>query len=329
MLLNAIADPFTVGDVRVELRASAGVVVWDGTSRSPNEFIRDADVAVDEAKSLGRARHVVFTPLMHEQAINRFAIVQDLHQALEHDEIVMHYQPIFDLATAEIVGYEALMRWHHPEHGWVAPSEFIPLAEQSGMILELGDLALRAATTDASSWPASGTTGERPFVTVNLSASQFHDPRLVATIEGVLATSAIASARLVIEITEGVLLSDTSETTNVLGRLHEIGVHFALDDFGTGFSSLSYLALLHPRIIKIDQSFVRLARPSSRNDALLETIISLGDKLGITTLAEGIETVAQYRHLRRLGCGLGQGFLFSPAVANQYLAALHFTVPVA
>jgi len=234
----------------------------------------------------------------------------------------MHYQPIADLTTSQVVGFEALMRWNHPDRGWVPPNDFIPLAEQSDLILELGSFALRQSILEASKWASEDPSSRRPYVTVNLSAHQFLDPGLVPTIKELLAESALPPDNLVLEITESVALIDIAETMSVLEHLGNLGVGIALDDFGTGFSSLSYLARLSPRIIKIDQSFVRPVDDSLRNDTLLETIISLGRKLDMTMLAEGIETEPQFRRLRRLGCELGQGYLFSPAVPNHEVEAM-------
>ena len=196
----------------------------------------------------------------------------------------------------------------------VPPNVFIPLAEQSDLILDLGFFALRDAVMEASSWKLSDGGTSELFVTVNLSARQFHDIGLVPMIENALRTSGLGPGRLVLEITESVTLHNVPETMNVMERLIGLGIGFALDDFGTGYSSLSYLALLHPRIIKIDQSFVSPAKESIRNETLLEAIVTLGNNLNMIMLAEGIETEAQLERLRRLGCELGQGFLFSPAV---------------
>jgi EAL domain-containing protein (putative c-di-GMP-specific phosphodiesterase class I) len=220
------------------------------------------------------------------------------------------------LATTEVVGFEALMRWEHPERGWVPPGIFIPLAEQSDLILDLGKFALRQAVTAASTWERSGRSEALPYVSVNLSAHQFRDPGLVAMIEEALASSGLAADRLLIEITESVALMDVNESLSVIQHLHRLGIGIALDDFGTGYSSLSYLALLHPRVIKIDQSFVSPGHGRDRNDALLETMISLGNRLDMTMLAEGIETPEQLELLRDLGCELGQGYIFSPAVPS-------------
>jgi Amt family ammonium transporter len=253
--------------------------------------------------------------------------LQELRQALQAGEISMHYQPIVDLATTEVVGFEALMRWQHSERGWVPPDVFIPLAEQSELILELGAFALREAMSAASSWERTGARTGRPYVTVNLSAHQFHDPGLVSIIEGVLRTSGLIPERLIIEITESVTLLDVAETLGVIEHLNHLGIAIALDDFGTGYTSLSYLALLHPKIIKIDRSFVSPPQQSARNDTLLETIVSLGKKLNVTLLAEGIETRAQFERLRLLRCEFGQGYLFSPAVPADEVEALLARLP--
>ncbi|MGD0638622.1 MAG: EAL domain-containing protein, partial [Nitrososphaerales archaeon] len=253
------------------------------------------------------------------EAVGRFTLIQELRQALETGELAMHYQPIVDLTTGAVLGYEALMRWDHPERGLVMPGEFIPLAEQSDLILDLGTFALREAVSAATTWDVA-TRAIEPFVTVNLSAHQFYDPNLIPTIEGALTACSLAPERLILEITEGVALLDIAETLSAMQLLNRLGIGLALDDFGTGYSSLSYLAMLHPRIIKIDQSFVRPQYESDQNDLLLETIVSLGKKLGMTMLAEGIETSAQLERLRRSGCELGQGFLFSTAVPASEVA---------
>ena len=234
----------------------------------------------------------------------------------------MHYQPIADLSTSEVVGFEALMRWNHPERGWVPPNDFIPLAEQSDLILELGSFALRESMRAASRWTSPESASRRPYVTVNLSARQFLDPGLVPTVETMLRESELPPEYLILEITESVALIDIAETMSVLEHLGVLGVGIALDDFGTGYSSLSYLSKLNPRIIKIDQSFVRPVDDTIRNDTLLESIISMGRKLDMTMLGEGIETEAHFRRLRRLGCQLGQGFLFSPAVPHDEIDAM-------
>jgi diguanylate cyclase (GGDEF)-like protein len=321
-LLDALVEPFSVAGTQVEQQASIGVTVSDGTKSEKNDLVRNADVALYEAKREGKGRFVLFTPSMHQQAVDRFELVREMRQALQSGDLKMHYQPIVDLATLEIVGFEALMRWQHPVRGWVPPNVFIPAAEQSDLILDLGYFALREAISAASSWKQSEDKTKDLYVSVNLSARQFHDPGLVSIIETVLAQSELSREQLVIEITESVTLLNVSETINVMEQLGRFGITFALDDFGTGYSSLSYLALMQPKIIKVDRSFVSPAMENSRNDALLEAIVSLGHKLNITVLAEGIETPAQFERLRSFGCELGQGFLWSPAIPKEEVPAM-------
>jgi diguanylate cyclase (GGDEF)-like protein/PAS domain S-box-containing protein len=321
-LLDALAEPFSIAGAHLEQHVSIGVGVWDATSTDSTEVVHDADAAMYEAKHKGKGRYAVFTPGMHGEVVSRFALTQELQHAFHAGELSMHYQPIIDLVTTQVVGFEALMRWRHPERGWIPPEVFIPLAEQSELILELGSFALREAITAASFWKLTDAQTSRPYVTVNLSARQFHDPNLMSMIEQAIRTSELSPEQLVIEITESVALLDIPETLSVMEHLSRIGIGIALDDFGTGFASLSYLVLLHPRIIKIDQSVVSPTHDSIENDTLTEAIVSLGHKLDMTMLAEGIETPAQLERFRNLGCELGQGFLFSPAVPVGEVAAM-------
>jgi diguanylate cyclase (GGDEF)-like protein/PAS domain S-box-containing protein len=321
-LIRVIAEPYNIAGFQIEQRASIGIVIWDSTCTSFSETIQNVDAALYEAKRNVRGHHVVFTPTMHQNAVSRFSLVQELRQAFNAGDLAMHYQPIADLTTSEVVGFEALMRWNHPERGWVPPNDFIPLAEQSDLILELGSFALRESIREASRWTSPEPSSRRPYVTVNLSARQFLDPGLVPTVKSLLRESELPPEYLILEITESVALIDIAETMSVLEHLGVLGVGIALDDFGTGYSSLSYLSKLNPRIIKIDQSFVRPVDDTIRNDNLLESIISMGRKLDMTMLGEGIETVAHFSRLRRLGCQLGQGYLFSAAVPHDEVDAM-------
>ncbi len=321
-LLKALDEPVRVGELSFNQRASVGVVVWDRASSPDSDVVRDADLALYEAKRLGKGRYVFHTPGLHEQVISQFSLAQELRHALVAGQLAMHYQPIVHLSTGQIVGFEALMRWRHEERGWVPPDVFIPLAEQSGLILELGEFALREAVTAASSWKGTAESPFKPYVSVNLSGRQFHDAGLVAMVESQLASSGLPPDRLILEITEGVALLEVGDTLNMMEQLTRLGIGVALDDFGTGFSSLSYLARLNPIVIKIDQIFVRSPDQNIHQDRLLEAIVSLGNSLGMTVLAEGIETTAQLRRLQGLVCTLGQGFLFSPAVPGEEAAGL-------
>jgi diguanylate cyclase (GGDEF)-like protein/PAS domain S-box-containing protein len=325
-LLGVLVEPLELVGTRIDQQASLGVAVWGKNSPDAIEIVRHADVALYVAKGEGKGKYAVFNEGMDHRATGHISLEEELRGALEKNQLSMHYQPIVNLSSRELVGFEALMRWRHPERGMVPPNVFIPLAEQSDLILDLGSFALHEAVTAASSWTRRGDETSKPFITVNLSAQQFQDLDLVPMIESTLQTSGLDPRRLVLEITESMTLLNVSETMNVMERLIQLGVGFALDDYGTGYSSLSYLALLRPRIIKIDESFVSPTTESVRNDTLLEAIVALGNKLNMTMIAEGIETDAQLDRLRQLGCELGQGFLFSPAVpAASALAMLSRT----
>jgi diguanylate cyclase (GGDEF)-like protein/PAS domain S-box-containing protein len=316
-LLDALSEPFTVSETKFGQGASIGIVVTGDSGNDATELLQRADVALYEAKRVGKGRYTLFTPSMHQQAVNRFTLVQELRQALQAGELSMHYQPIVKLDSGELVGFESLMRWPHATRGWVPPDVFIPAAEQSDLIIDLGYFAINESIKAACSWSADDL-----FITVNLSARQFHDPGLIAFLETMLLESKIGHGRLIVEITESVTLHNVSETMSVMEQLTQLGVAFALDDFGTGFSSLSYLSLLHPKIIKVDRSFVSPKIELSRNHVLLEAIITLGHKLEMTMLAEGIETPAQRERLRDLDCELGQGFLWSAAVPLDEVKAM-------
>ncbi|MBW4030574.1 MAG: EAL domain-containing protein [Acidobacteria bacterium] len=313
-LLAALTAPFHFPTITIEQRATVGIVVWDGDSADDVDLLQNVDVALYEAKRRHRGSFVLYEPSMREEANNRFTMIQELRNSLAHGELQLHYQPIVRLPDTTVVGFEGLIRWQHPERGWVAPNEFIPLAERSDIIFDIGALAIDSAVAAASTWARDVAPATSPFICVNLSARQFYSPLLVPLIESALARHGLEGSQLVLEITEGVAVSNFGETLNTLDRLERLGVGISLDDFGTGFSSLSYLAKINPRIIKVDQSFVQLASSSTRDATLLEAIVTLGRNLDITMLAEGIETPDQFRRLVDLGCNLAQGFLFSPAV---------------
>jgi diguanylate cyclase (GGDEF)-like protein len=321
-LLRQFIEPFAIGELLLEQHASIGIVVCDQEGDHDIDYIRDADAAMYMAKKQRAGGYVVFTPDMRERALSDFSLVQELRNALSRGNLSMHYQPIIDLRTVQIVGFEALMRWHHPERGWISPDVFIPLAEKSDLIFDLGRFALREAMATASTWTHFATPSRRLFVAVNLSARQFHDANILDLIDSLLEEHAFEPGHLVIEVTEHTALLDTTETVRVIARLGSMGVDLALDDFGTGYSSLSHLTMLRPAYIKVDRSFISPAVASSENDTLLEAIVSLGHKLAISLLAEGVETRDQFQRLRALGCEFAQGFVVSPALPANELAEL-------
>ena len=297
------------------------MVAWGANDSDDIDLLQNADVALYEAKRKNRGTFSLYEPSMHEEASHRFMMLQELRNSLARGDLELYYQPLVELPSARVVGFEGLLRWRHRELGWVPPNEFIPLAEHSDTILDIGVLAIESAAATAAEWSRTHP-GDAPFVCVNLSAKQFHSPTLLATVQDALARHGLEPSRLVLEITEGVAIANVGETLNTLRQLDRIGVGIALDDFGTGFSSLSYLAKINPRLIKIDQSFVQVAGASARDATLLEAIVNLGKNLNVTMLAEGVETLEQYERLVRLGCAMAQGFLFSPAVTSDRAATM-------
>ncbi|NNN12787.1 MAG: EAL domain-containing protein [Acidimicrobiaceae bacterium] len=329
LLLDAFAEPFVVEGIAIDQSASIGVVECEPDSdKDCDEVLRAADTAMYEAKKQGKSRYVLFAQEMGEQLSRRFKLAQDLKQANSFGELEMYYQPIVNLGTGMVAGYEALMRWQHPKHGSVPPDVFIPIAEESDLILKLGSFALGEACRAAASWRAVDSGTRPPYVAVNVSIRQFHDPKLLSTVEEALASSGLAPQRLVIEITESVALSDFTTAATVIGQFKQLGVAVALDDFGTGYSSLSYLATLRPKIIKIDRSFVSPALANFHAKQLLRAIVLFCHGLDIVALAEGIETQEQLHFLLTLGCQFGQGYLFSPAVPANHLSLTERRYPL-
>ncbi len=309
-LLAALEEPFVILGIEIEQRASIGVAIWDTTTPIDAPIIEEADLALYEAKRLGRSRYAVFSASLRQHSMGRFEQLQELRHALDAGEIVMHFQPIVDAAGSRVVGFEALMRWNHPTRGLIGPSEFLALAETSDVIHDLGAFALTEATRTAAAW----TGPDAPYVTVNLSARQFFDDDLPALVTSVLGASGLAAHRLILEVAERVALLDVNRAAATIAAVHELGVGVAIDQFGAGLSSLAYLMHLQLQFVKIDQSFVRPAHGIGYNEALVGFIVSLGEQLGVPVLAEGVETTDQFDRLHDAGCTLSQGFLFSPAV---------------
>ena len=305
--LEAIGAPFICHGQPVELAASIGIAVSPADGRSTDELIKSADLARHLAKEEGQGTYRFFEPATdaHMQARRRLQL--DLHKALVNGEFELNYQPIVNLERYEISGVEALLRWNHPERGRVSPAEFVPLAEENGQIVAIGEWALRQACSDAVSWP------EHVKVAVNLSAVQFRNRNLVETVFSAFAASGLPADRLELEVTESVLLQNNEQTLVTPHQLRELGVHIAMDDFGTGYSSLSYLRSFPFDKIKIDRCFVAdIADASEDAHAILRAVASLGISLGIATTAEGVETKEQVERVRQEGCTEMQGFYFSP-----------------
>lgn len=315
-ILEDIAKPLMLTGHEVYTTGSMGIVlVTDGYERS-DSILRDADTAMYKAKEQGKARFKVFNQKMHEQALRIMELESELRRAVERQEIQVYYQPIIDLKAQRIAGFEALSRWIHPRHGFIPPSEFIPLAEDTGLIVPLGAEVLRAACSTLLTWHAlfheQGLGAEAlPRMSVNISGKQFLHPSLVADVEGILEETGLDPSYLVLEITENVLMVNTDGAGSMLGKLKRLGVSISMDDFGTGYSSLSYLRQFPIDHIKIDRGFVNSCHEDAESLAIIKTVLSLGHALGMSVVAEGVETVEQMGLLRQKLCQYGQGYLFS------------------
>jgi len=308
-LTRSLQAPFVLqGGQDVFLSASIGIAVSASGHAPAAELLRNADVAMYTAKQRGKDRLVVFEASMHQAVVERLELEADLRRAVERAEFVLHYQPIVELARARVAGAEALVRWRHPERGLLFPGQFIAVAEDSELIIDIGRWVLESACREARTWP------EGPgaiHLSVNLSARQLQDPALVADVAGALRASGLEPGRLVLEITESLVML---ETRTIIGRLHELkrlGVRLAIDDFGTGYSSLSYLQKLPVDILKIDKSFVDGLGPGAGGTALVSGIVELGKAMRLVMVAEGIEQAEQAAALTAFGCQYGQGYYFS------------------
>ena len=325
-LLRVFDEPFCIGEDSLPQSASIGVAISSRADDSA-DLIRHADIALYQVKRKNKSQYSLFHQKMQDQVSNRVGMANDLRQSLESGLVTMQYQPIVNLSTNVAVGVEALVRWYHPKRGWVPPTVFIPIAEQSKLIFDIGSFALGQALGEAASWGHITHIEPQPYVTVNLSPRQFQDPDLFRRISESLEANELPPDRLVLEITEGTAFVDINQATHTAKQLRAVGVGLAVDDFGTGYSSLSHIALLHPRILKIDQSFLDTSPDAVSNERLLKAILTMGEALDITVLAEGIETESQLDMLRRLGCKFGQGYLLSPPVPSADLTKILRMVP--
>jgi EAL domain-containing protein (putative c-di-GMP-specific phosphodiesterase class I) len=266
------------------------------------------------AKSLGKARHVVFDHSMHASAVNLLQIETDLRKALEREQFYLLYQPIVSLDNFKLCGFEALVRWHHPERGLVSPLDFIPIAEETGQIIQLGEWALEEACRQMREWQEKYPQASPFFMSVNLSAKQFNHTLLMAQVDSVLRKTGLNPRQLKLEITEGAVMENIDTATEMLRHLRDLGVQLAIDDFGTGYSSLSYLHRFPIDTLKIDRSFVTRMAQNLENVEIVRTIVMLAQVLGMDVVAEGVETNEQLVILQKLGCENGQGYFFSKPV---------------
>jgi diguanylate cyclase (GGDEF)-like protein/PAS domain S-box-containing protein len=317
-VVEAMAAPFDLQGHQVVIGASVGVSAAPSDGDDADELLKKADMALYRAKADGRGAFHFFERAMDEQLQARRALELDLRRALHEGEFQLYYQPLYHLGDDRVTGCEALLRWNHPERGMVSPADFIPLAEEIGLIVQLGEWVLREACAEAARWP------DHVRLAVNLSPAQFRDRGLVRTVVSALAASGLPAERLELEITESVLLQDNAANMAMLHDLKALGVRISMDDFGTGYSSLSYLRSFPFDKIKIDQTFVRDILEDSDALAIIKAVLDLGSSLGIVTTAEGVETVEQLNALRDQGCAEIQGYFISrPAPASEIARMLN------
>ena len=316
-IIESLSQPYSIDGSKVMIGASIGIARSPSDGVTSEAIIRNADLALYAAKDRGRGCYHFYDADLHSDAEERRALEHDLRDALAQGGLQLYYQPVIHTTTEAITGFEALLRWNHPTRGWMSPAKFIPIAEDAGLIAPIGEWALRTACRDLASWP------QAVRVAVNVSPLQFSNPALPAIVTSALATAGIDADRLELEITENVFLNDDAGTDAMFAALKRVGVRLALDDFGTGYSSLGYLKKAPFDKIKIDQSFVRGATvPGSRNGAIIASIVSLAEALGMETTAEGVETLDELDLVRDLSCSHVQGYIYSKALCPEDVAEL-------
>jgi EAL domain-containing protein (putative c-di-GMP-specific phosphodiesterase class I) len=295
----------------IHIGTSIGIATSSDEASSSEALLRNADLAMYLAKNNGKGGFAVFEPRMHEALVERVELEAELRRAIEQEEFTIHYQPIIDLGSSKITGMEALVRWNHPRRGLVPPMKFIPLAEETGLIVPLGEWIIVEACKQIQSW-LTEYSGRFDFsLTVNISIRQFHQKDLVDVVSRALNESGLSPRSLILEITESFMMQDAENTIDKLQQLKNLGIRLAIDDFGTGYSSLSYLQRFPIDILKIDKSFIDKLGHGSEGNAVAKAIIIMGESLRLKTIAEGIEHEHQIAELKNLGCGSGQGYHFA------------------
>jgi diguanylate cyclase (GGDEF)-like protein len=317
-ILSEFKTPFIVGGENIYVSVSIGIVQSLSVYENSNDALRDADIAMYQAKEAGKSRYEIFNPAMRTQAIQRVMIENELRYAIEYKEFRIQYQPIYSLESDKIQGFEALLRWHNPRIGQISPTVFIPIAEETGLIVDIGDWVLKEACIQMQNWHNQNLSKNLLSINVNISGRQFAQPDFVKKLKKVLAETELDPTTLKLEITESVLLDSQQTESELFASLQELGVHLQIDDFGTGYSSLSYIQHIPVDVIKIDRSFIQEVGNGAKYVELIHAIIRMAHSLGMETTAEGIENLEQKETLRSLGCNYGQGFLMAkPMDASQ------------
>jgi len=309
-LSTRISEPYTLDERQVFTDVRVGIAFGNSKYAEAEDLLRDADIAMYYAKD-SNAKHVIFDQKMHVRAVTRLQLETDLRFAIERHEFELHYQPIVALETARLVGFEALVRWNHPQRGLVPPNEFIPISESTGLIVPMTVQILESACKQVKEWQLRYPAEVPLSIAVNLSGKHFADPQLVAQIKNVLAISGLDPLSLKLELTESAIMENAERAIQMLSQIKEIGVQLSIDDFGTGYSSLSYLHRFPIDLLKVDRSFVSAMEENSENGEIVRTVIALAKALRLNVVAEGIESIHQFHQLRILKCEYGQGYLFS------------------
>ncbi len=319
---ESLMQPYNLSGHEVYTSTSIGITLSTTNYEHPENLLRDADTAMYRAKENGKARYELFDTVMHARAVALLKLENDLRRAIERQEFEVYYQPIIRLETNEISGFEALIRWNHPERGFVSPTEFIPLAEETGLIMEIGQWVLREACGQMQRWQWLAPTARPLTMAVNLSGKQFKQPDIIEQIKKTLRETNCDPRSLKLEITESAVMENAEAATQMLTQLRDLGVQLSIDDFGTGYSSLSYLHRFPVTTLKIDRSFIGRMGTGDENSEIVRTIMTLAGNLGMDVVAEGVETEDQLTQLTALKCEYGQGYLFSKPVNAAAAQAL-------
>lgn len=332
-ILKDFKTPLILNDAEVVISTSIGIVLGTNDYCQASDLLRNADIAMYRAKAHERSSYKIFDVKMHTQAVNRLTLETDIRKALEREEFVIYYQPIVDILgdaygaqsqpqAGRLIGFEALLRWQHPTRGFVLPREFIPIAEETGLIVQIDRWMLYTACQQLANWKKSFTTHLPLKISINLSAQNIRQHSLIEDIDRILAQTSLTGDCIALEITESILIENISKTIDLLTELKARKIQISIDDFGTGYSSLNYLHRLPTDNLKIDRSFVSQMQEGNRNYQVVSTIIALSNQLGLNVIAEGIETPQQLQWLQQLGCEFGQGYLFSQPLDCQTAEAL-------